>query len=75
MIERMIKKLLLCMTCMLCLTFYCNWDDDDDHHHHDHDDDDDYRQSSLRQDEQDKGERRENLPALAFLCEENLSGK
>jgi hypothetical protein len=51
------------MTCMLCMTFYCECGGDDDHHH-DHDDDD-HHHYSLRQDEQHKANIAENLPAPA----------
>jgi hypothetical protein len=51
------------MTCMLCMTFYCECSSDDDHHH-DHDGDG-HHQSSLRPDEQRKANIAGNLPALA----------
>jgi hypothetical protein len=78
MIERVIKRFLLCVVCMFCLTFYCSWEDDD-HHHHDHDND---NQSSLMQDELHRENKAENLLcvaksvgyAIADVCESDVRG-
>jgi hypothetical protein len=77
MIKRIIRKLMFFMTCMLCMTFYCECSSDDDHHHHD---DDGHHQSSLRPDEQHKANIAENLAppaeslgsAIADACERDV---
>jgi hypothetical protein len=63
MIKRIIRKVMFGMACMLCMTFYCECSSDDEHHH-DHDGDNPH-QYSLRQDEQHKGNKAENLSAPA----------
>ena len=67
MIKRMLKRGLFGIACVFSLFIYCTCDEDDEHHNHDANE----QYSSLRQDEQHKGDEvllsSENLPALAFI--------
>jgi hypothetical protein len=80
MIKRILRKILFFMTCMLCMTVYCECNDDD--HHHDHDGDDNDHHALLKQDEQHKANIAVNLAcpaevlgsAIADACERDVPG-
>ncbi len=66
MIKRMIRNVLFCMGCMVCMVIFCECEDEDDDHH-DHDAND-HHQASLREDVQHIGIEGESLalPAVSL---------